>query len=139
MLYFVGEFDREQIPKLRRTKKFIITDYLLIKAFFDLFAVKVTTPNILTEVSNLSGDIPYNFRNEFFCRLRANFALLDEHYITSNIAVDSQTFTKFGLTDSIIAKLAPQQYLVVTDDFPLSNYLNSIRVDAINFNHLRFQ
>jgi hypothetical protein len=58
ILYFVGEFSPERISGMTRTKKFTIRDYLLLKTFLDRFAVKITTPNILTEISNLSGNIP---------------------------------------------------------------------------------
>ena len=34
-------------------------------------------------------------------------------------------------------QLVQGQYLVLTDDFRLSQYLPKIQVDAINFNHIR--
>jgi len=137
ILYFVGEFSPERIPTLRRTKKFVLRDYLLLKAFFDQFAVKVTTPNILTEISNLAGDIPDGLRKNFFRSLQTNFELFDEQYRRSSAAAASAIFPRLGLTDAVIAELANQRYLVLTDDFPLANYLGSINTDVINFNHLR--
>ena len=52
-------------------------------------------------------------------------------------------FTQFrlgeiGITDAGILMLASQNYLVLTDDLPLFNYLQSQSVDVINFNHLHF-
>ncbi|MGB8354136.1 MAG: hypothetical protein WCD79_09640 [Chthoniobacteraceae bacterium] len=134
----MGEFSLDQIPRLRRTKKYVASDYWLIKRFFDLFPLKVTTPNILTEISNLSGDVPGELKSRFFDCLSANFKLLGEHYVPSKTAAASPIFSRFGLTDATLLELA-ETYLVVTDDFPLSNYLTSIKADVINFNHLRFQ
>ena len=46
-------------------------------------------------------------------------------------------FEKFGLTDTAIIHSSRDKYLVITDDFPLSNYLRTNDVDVINFTHLR--
>ena len=137
ILYLVGEFDARQISRFRRTKQFVAADYWIIKAFFDTFPVKVTTPNILTEVSNLSGDLPDGLRARFLESLRGSFQLLSEEYLPSQAGTALPIFPRFGLTDAITAEIANQRYLVITDDFPLSNYLTSLNSDVINFNHLR--
>lgn len=137
ILLFVGEFMPGQIPRFKRTKKFVEQDYNLIRAFYNLFALKVTTPNILTEISNLAGDIAPGLRESFFRSLQASFRLLHEQYVPSQAGASPAIFPRIGLTDSIIAQIATQRYLVVTDDFVLANYLGSIEADVINFNHLR--
>lgn len=137
ILYFVGEFSPERIATHRRTKKFDIGDYLFVKAIVESFAKKVTTPNILTEVSNLAGDIPDGLRGDFFRLMRQHFELLDETHLPSKNAVASVIFPRFGLTDAVITEVANQRYLVLTDDFPLANYLGSINADVINYNHHR--
>lgn len=136
MLYFVGEFIPDQLSRLRRTRKFAFADYVLVKNFLYRFDVKVTTPNILTEVSNLASDIPSRLRNSFFQRLQSSFELLQEQYLPSKAGASSPAFIRFGLTDSTIAEIASKRYLVLTGDFPLANYLGSIDADVINFNHL---
>jgi hypothetical protein len=45
-------------------------------------------------------------------------------------------FVRFGLTDASIAGVARNRYLVLTDDFRLSNFLRSERQDVVNFNHI---
>ena len=137
ILYFVGEFSRERIATHRRTKKFTVNDYFFVKAIVESFARKVTTPNILTEVSNLAGDIPDGLRLDFFRSMREHFELLDETHLSSKTAAASPTFLRFGLTDAVITEVANQRCLVLTDDFPLANYLSSIQADVINFNHYR--
>ena len=138
ILYLVGEFDPQQIPRFRRTRQYEEGDYRLLKAFLELFATKVTTPNILTEVSNLSRDMPDWLRGQFFESLRARFELLTEEYQPSPAGAAEPIFIRLGLTDAIITQIARQRYLVITDDFPLSNYLATIQTDVININHLRF-
>ena len=61
----------------------------------------------------------------------------DEFYVESSTATQVEKFTKYGLTDSGIISLAQGKYLVLTDDFTLANYLQSIGVDAVNFNNIR--
>lgn len=46
-------------------------------------------------------------------------------------------FGKFGLTDAGIYEVARGNYLVLTDDFKLSQHMLSRHIEAINFNHLR--
>ena len=46
-------------------------------------------------------------------------------------------FPRFGLTDTAILRAARREYLVLTDDFRLAQYLGSRNIDVINFNHLR--
>lgn len=63
--------------------------------------------------------------------------MLSEEYVISGSIVDHQEFHKFGLTDCGISVLAQKRYLLLTDDFRLSQYAESNGVDAIDFNHIR--
>jgi rRNA-processing protein FCF1 len=62
---------------------------------------------------------------------------LAESYIESATAAKIDKFTKFGLTDCGIIHVAREQYLVLTDDLRLANYLQKIGIDTLNFNHIR--
>jgi rRNA-processing protein FCF1 len=137
ILYIVGEFDPARISTFVRTKKFTVEDYYWIRAIMGCFSKKVTTPNILTEISNLSGKFDAGLRAEFFHKLRTHFQVLDETHLPSREAAASRIFARLGLTDTVISEVAKQKYLVLTDDFPLANYLVSIKADVINFNHYR--
>ena len=39
--------------------------------------------------------------------------------------------------DTGILRLARGKYLVLTDDFRLSQYLQKMEIDVLNFNHIR--
>jgi rRNA-processing protein FCF1 len=104
----------------------------LLKAFNRV----VTTPNILTEVSNLSNAIPENKRTDYFATFASRLALLDEQHMVSATALTTR-WAKFGLTDAVIAAIAKDRYLVLTDDFRLSQSLQSDGIETLNFNHLR--
>ena len=100
------------------------------------FRQVVTTPNILTEVSNLSSAISENYIGAYFRSFATTVALLEEEYVPSSRAMQNQ-FAKFGLTDAAIAEIAAKKYLVLTDDFRLSQSLQAAGIDALNFNHVR--
>ncbi|MFN6528404.1 PIN domain-containing protein [Nostoc sp. ChiSLP03a] len=140
LLYFVGTVNRERITRFNRTQQFIPEDYDLLLRIIVRFRKLVTTPNILTEVSNFVDKLVEPERSqcfEIFAQFTKNVALLDEYYIKSLDAVNTEKFVKFGLTDSGILTLSKGKYLVLTDDFKLANYLPSVEVDVINFNNIR--
>jgi rRNA-processing protein FCF1 len=61
---------------------------------------------------------------------------LKEEYVTSREPMTSG-WAKFGLTDAAVGVIAKNKYLVVTDDFRLSQKLQHDGIDTLNFNHLR--
>lgn len=137
ILYFVGEFNPARISTFSRTKKFSVDDYNWVRTIVNCFAKKVTTPNILTEVSNLSGKFEEGLRHQFFRQMQEQFELLDETYLPSKDTAASVIFPRLGLTDAVISEVANEKYLVLTDDLQLALYLGSINADVINFNHHR--
>ena len=101
------------------------------------FSKVVTTPNILTEVSNLSNSLPERVKFNYFSEFARKVTILEEVYLESRQVCGILDFNKFGLTDSGIAYMLPQQYLVLTVYFPLAGYLQKIGVAVVNFNHIR--
>ena len=137
LLYFIGAYDQDLIPKFKRTRQFTVEDHAILISLLGLFDKIVTTPNILTEVSNLSGQLGEPKKSEYFKKFSSGISLLEEEYVASKDVADMQEFVRFGLTDTGIVHLTRGKYLVLTDDFRLSQYLQSAEVDVINFNHIR--
>lgn len=137
LLFVVGSYDQNRIATFKRTKKFGKDDYMLVKRFVDCFKTIRTTPSILTEVSNHLNQLPEELQAEFYVAFSDCIANLFEVYEKSVTLSKIDSFTKYGLTDTSIIEDAKNNYVVLTDDFPLSGYLNASGVDAINFNHLR--
>ncbi len=136
LLLFVGACDRTRINKWKRTKMFTPEDFDLLRGILDRFETFVTTPNILTEVSNLLGQLPGDARN-FYSQFSAAIEALEEHFISSRSLTSHGFFPKFGLTDTGIIEETRGKYLVLTVDLPLYAYLKNTGADAINFNDLR--
>ncbi len=57
LLYFIGKYNKSLIQYFKRTQKYVIEDYELSTSVIKFFTRIITTPNILTEVSNLSGNL----------------------------------------------------------------------------------
>jgi hypothetical protein len=137
LLYFTGTYDPNRIPKFKRTMAFTVVEFRLLNGFLDVFDKLVTTPNVLTEVSSLSGQLAENLRAAFYSDFANRIPLLEEHYVSSVDASSLAHFNKFGLTDSGIVQLVRDRYLVLTDDLKLAAYLQNCDIDVINFNHIR--
>jgi hypothetical protein len=131
LVYVVGKCGKNRLLRYHHTKQYA-DDFPLIEKLADWFSTLYTTPNVLTEVSNLGkkGGV------EFFDQLKRMVHVLDEGYCTSKEASLNIQFRKLGLTDSALLNLGPK-FLVVTADFGLYSVLRSNKVDAVNFNHLR--
>lgn len=139
LLYFVGTNDPQRIRKFKRTMAFTVEEFTILAKFFRLFEKVITTPNVLTEVSNLLGQLPENLHDSFYEDFAKRIPRFDEHYTPSATLSATPPFSQFGLTDSGIVELVKGKYLVLTDDLNLYGLLVNRRVDAINFNHIRPQ
>lgn len=137
LLLFVGALDRNLVPNFKRTTQFVPEDYDTLTMYLSIFTTLITTPNVLTEVSNLAKNLGHRelefFRDVFSPLVQT----LEETYVESKTVVNEYYSARLGLTDSAIISLAKGQYLLLTDDFKLAQYFQSIGGDAINFNHIR--
>jgi len=97
----------------------------------------VTTPNILTEASNLLGNCSTPDQGKLWKVFASKIETLGEKYLDSQRVSKTPMFSKFGLTDSAIIELVREKYLVLTDDAALFQYLEKNGIDVLNFTHLR--
>jgi rRNA-processing protein FCF1 len=137
LLYFLGRFSPQEIPRFKRTRQFTVEDYGMLHLMLQSFEKLLTTPNVLTEVSSFSGQLADPLRTLFFKKFASEIALLEERYVESGRIADLPEFVRLGLTDTGILSLSRGSHLVLTDDFPLSQRLQAAGIDVINFNHVR--
>lgn len=131
LVYLVGKFDKNRLSDFHHTKQYV-EDFPLIVRLIESFSRIHTTPNVLTEVSNLGGKLG----PKFFDVLQRAVVVLEEHYCASEKAVREMQFRKLGLTDSGLLSVAAR-VLIVTTDWQLHGILRSKNIDAVNFHHLR--
>ncbi|MGO8790527.1 MAG: PIN domain-containing protein [Terriglobia bacterium] len=137
LLLFVGFHGRKGIQRFKRTIQFTPEDFDCLARVIRLFKLVVTTPSVLTEVSNLLGQLPEGTRRPVFQILSRAIPTFHENFTSSRDLAQAPCFPKFGLTDAGIVQSAKGELLVLTDDFRLAGYLASHGIDVINFNHLR--
>jgi hypothetical protein len=136
ILLLVGSYDENMISSFKRTKNYTIEDYKYLKAFLTRFEKHFYTPNILTEITNLTDSINSEPSFPFFQHLKYILSAFAEDNVSSDEIMQLKSFLKFGLTDAVNYKLS-DKYLVLTDDLRLYSYLANQGLPAINFNHIR--
>jgi len=133
----VGILDPSHLHHCRATKAFTQDDFDLLFRFVGQFQSVITTPHILTEVSNLAGRLPDNLTSDF----RRVFTRAVEKWFEKQVPalkiVRDDSFLRLGLTDTAIAMTVPGSFLVLTDELQLYRVLCERNIDVINFNHIR--
>jgi hypothetical protein len=134
LVYLVGCVDPKLIESFKKTNsRYCSDDFQILDNLLGKLSKFSTTPNILTEVSNLGGQLSGSSKERFFELLAQFIQITAEEYVPSSTISQDTFFIKFGITDRGIFELAKANYLVITDDFKLSAKCKN----SINFNHLR--
>ena len=136
ILLLVGSYDENMISTFKRTIVYTVEDYRYLKTFLTRFGKHFYTPNILTEITNLTDSINSEPNFYFFQHVKYMLSAFEEENVSSDEIMQLKSFLKFGLTDAVNCKLS-DKYLVLTDDLKLWSYLSSQGLPAINFNHIR--
>jgi len=136
LLYLVGKTNKNRIANFKRTQQYTADDFELLDRIMGLFKIRITTPHVLTELSNL-GDLQGSERAGFRSWFVRMIEDAREFYDESRIVVKENSFPRLGLTDAAIAAVARHRFLFLTVDLDLYVTLAKRGVDAINFNHLR--
>lgn len=138
LLLLVGSYNRDllNVSGFKRVAAYSVEDWAALVALLKQFKVSVTTPHILTEVSNLAGQLPDHHKSGCFKKYVELFRTFTELTGTSIDAISRPEFPYVGLTDCVIAEAA-SSYLVITDDLRFCNTLANAGLTALNFNHVR--
>lgn len=134
VLLAVGSYDRKLIGTDKRLSGYVPEDFDTLLLFIQNFKSIITAPNVITEVSNLTKHLlGTEFSREFVRQIN----LMTEEYVPSKQISNSDLFFRVGITDAVIAQLSRGKFLVLTDDLPLVGQLQKLKIDVLNFNHIR--
>lgn len=136
LLWLIGSTNIDRIARFPRTQKYSPQEYRLLASVVERFSTVVTTPHVLTEVSNLANLSPPEL-GTLRTRLSSIVEKSKEVFEPSLRLMTGDEFASLGLTDAAILQAAQEPMLVLTDDLPLYLRLQSNGRDAINLNHLR--
>ncbi len=137
VVLLVGAVDVDQVERFKRTSAYSREDYALLAGFVGGFQRMLATPNVLTETSNLLGQLSEPLRRRALVALGALTGACAEAYYPSTELVLDPYFPVLGLSDTSIIRAVDTDVTVVTDDLQLYLRLSALGIDAINFNHLR--
>lgn len=136
LLLWCADFDPELLSTFKRINSFSLKDLELLRDMLKHFPVLRTTPHVLTEVSSLANSLPSWRKEEWAEHFGGRLEMIPEEWIPAKSIATEPSFY-LGLTDAGLSLLA-SSHVIVTMDFPLSNYLETKHLNVINFNHLRF-
>jgi hypothetical protein len=139
LLLYAGNCDVRLIgPRFMHLKAYTVEDYFALSYILKQFTRLVTTPNVLTEVSNLANKFTPDDKRDFFPQFAQEMHLVEEFHCPSKQAAQSDLFPILGLTDTVLLKLC-KDYLVITDDLRFYAKMTDQGLEALNFNHVRME
>lgn len=144
LVYFIGLYDSATGYELVNTFKYTKGDYRsedfdALLAFLQGFRTVVTTPHILAEVSNsITGALTDPARYLCLGLIQQTIPSFQEHHVPATDLIGEALFRTYGVADIGILRTAAGRYLVLTDDYRLSGYLNSIAIDTISLPEIKY-
>ena len=140
LLLLAGLYDKTQLQKARGIRKYSIDDFEKLVKVIAYYNKTITlTPNIITEICNLSDKLNEESSFKFF-RFVESFVEKHTEFSEATLTTIKKSdscFYKFGIADASVHNLAMSKCLIITDDFKLYHLLSSKGSDVINYNHLR--
>lgn len=146
LVYFVGLYDNVTGHRLVNTFKYTKGDYGpgdfdVLNAFLENFDVLVTTPHVLTEVSNsIIGELTDPAKDLCLGLIQETIpAAFQEHHVAAADLLAEDKFRTYGVADmGILRSAAAGPYLVLTDDNRLSPYLNRAGIDTLSLPEIKY-
>jgi len=136
LLFVVGFADIEFIRNHKKTNSYSIADYKFLYQIVSHFRLKLTLPNVQTEVSNLARQTHPDMAKKIGNALQRLFTAWSELYEPSLRLTAGSHYIDYGLTDAALVSLS-EKYLLVTADGRLARRLSDLNRDVLNFNHYR--
>jgi hypothetical protein len=135
LLHWCASFDPGLIRTFKRLNAFSAEDIDLLNRTLKFFPALWTTPHVLTEVSNLATALPQWRKENWASHFARQIAVVEENWIAARTIMQGPAIF-LGLTDAALCTMA-LSHVILTIDFSLSNYLESRKLNVVNFNHLR--
>ncbi len=135
VLLVVGTVDRSKIGR-RRLEPFNASHLFTLIDFAKQFRSHVSTPNILTEASNLIGSGRQQLAVGAADALAAYIQNLEEVYVPSKECAVTRYYQNLGLADAGLGILSRRGDVVLTQDGPMYGMLLNDGLDIRNFWHM---
>lgn len=138
LLLFYATLVSEDLPKrFKRTQDFAKADQEVLLSLLAHFPKRFTTPQVMTEVSNLSDGIFGQFLSSFFEVITVDLGEVKEIYTSTQELSASGRAVTLGFADLSLMYVARKGPLLLSTDARLCEWCNREGMSAINFNWLR--
>ena len=138
LLLVVGRVSPRLVGRHKRLQSYLPRDFELLVESLRQADVLVTTPNTLTEVSNLAGyGVHDPLRTEIYVSLRQVVGEVTETYQDSRVIAQDREFTRLGLADCAWFLVLNDETELMTDDQNLYQVALYRGHNVTNFSHLR--
>ncbi len=144
LLYFIGNYDYATgyhlVNESRYTRgRYLPEDFDVLDALLEHFEIRITTPRILAEVSNLINTLPSGASRFCIELLKNTIPTLRERNVPAIELARDEAFLAFGVADmSIVKVVASEPCLTLTDDFKLTGYMRENGMDVLNFHEIKY-
>lgn len=137
ILLCVGLTNRSYIGAHKRLSAYTEEDFDLLCEIVNAAETVTFTPNVATEVSNLSRQIANPAKAEIAKKVADFICASIEEYIPSSNAVRREEFIWLGLTDAGLLEAVTPNKNLLTSDHHLHIAACNAGLNATNFNHIR--
>ncbi len=140
LLLIVGSTRKDFICRHKRLKSYTERDFELIAQTLRNVDVIISTPNVMTEVSNLLVQgVLEPLRSELLSRFVSLSAAMDERYHPCGMVMEDPAFVALGLSDAAWLCILKADSILVTDDRDLSDQAFSRGLQVVTLAALRDQ
>jgi len=136
LVFVVGSYGPLYVSKHKNTRGYSSEDFYLLRDLLDQTHVRITTPHILTEVSNLLSQSEGPLKRSYFRAFAEVIGVFDEVHVAARRIALRDHFADFGLTDLGILEAADPTCLVITADSRLASYLGRENTQVVDFKQL---
>lgn len=132
LILIIGSIDCKIFKTHRRTSIYGEIDYDILVGLIKDFKNLVVTPNIWTEVDNLLNDFNGSYKDLYISQMKKVTAIINEEYIESFKAFESDNVFELGLTDTQILSVSIKCKRLITADSKLSDYAKAYGVEVFD-------
>jgi hypothetical protein len=134
LLHLVGTVDPGLVGvgHYNKLSTFNLEQILILRQLISCFKWVVTTAHILTEVSNLLGDMHEAGKQRVFEAFAETLSVIEEQKVSSYAAAHRPEFSYLGLTDSVLAEFA-DKFLIVSNDGRMVNLFRDRGIEALKW------
>jgi len=134
LLHLIGSVNDSFVGSGRYNKLsgFNTQQVLILNQLIAEFGSVVTTAHILTEVSNLVGDLHDLGRRQIWGQFVSTLEVIGEQSISSYQVARRAEFQYLGLTDTVLAAMS-EEFLIISNDGRMVDLLRQRELNALKW------